>query len=74
MLIMRRLELNDNTNKYMAITCDQNGGRSYSKRIDNGSFDMAEEIKELGINLANENSLQEEIRSGYVIKNTTMYV
>ena len=42
---MRRLELNDNTNKYMAITCDQNGGRSYSKRIDNGSFDMAEQIK-----------------------------
>ena len=71
---MRRLELNDNTNKYMAFTRDQNGGRSYSIRIDNGSFDMAEHFKYLGINLTNQNSLQEEIIFGYIIKNTTMYV
>ena len=74
MLIIRRLELNDIFNKYMAFTRDENGGRSYSIRIDNGSFDMAEHFKELGINLTNQNSLQEEIICGYIIKNTTMYV
>jgi len=42
---MRRLELNDITNEYMAFTRDQNGGRSYSIRKDNGSFDMAEHFK-----------------------------
>jgi len=42
---MRQLELNDNANKYMVITRDQNAGRSYSIRIDNGSFDKAEQFK-----------------------------
>jgi len=32
---MKQLELNDDTNKYMVITCDQNAGRSHSIRIDN---------------------------------------
>ena len=36
LLIMRQQELNDDTNKYMVFTRDQNGGRSYSIRIDNG--------------------------------------
>ena len=58
LLIMRQLELSDNTNKYMVITCDQNAGRSHSVRIDNGSFEMAEQIKELGTTLTNQNSFQ----------------
>jgi len=73
LLIMRQLELNDNTNKYMVITGDQNAGRSYSKRIDNGSFELAEQFKYLGITLTNRNSLQEEIICGFIIKKTSSF-
>ena len=50
---MRRLELNDDTNKYMVITGYQNAGRSHSVRLDNSSFEMAEEMKYLGKTLTN---------------------
>ena len=56
---MRRIELNDDTNKYMVITGYQNAGRSHSVRLDNGSFEMAEQIKYLGTILTNLNSVQE---------------
>ena len=41
----------------------QNAGRSHSMTIDNSSFDRVEEFKYLGTNLANKNSIQEEIKS-----------
>jgi hypothetical protein len=58
----------------MVITGYQNAGRSHSIRIDNGSFEMAEQVKYLGTTLTNQISVQEEIICGYIIKNTTTYV
>ena len=39
----------------------QNAGRSHSIKIDNSSFERAEEFKYLGKTLTNQNSIQEEI-------------
>ena len=42
---------------------DQNAGRSHSMKTDNRSLERMEEFKYLGINMTNENSIQEEIKS-----------
>ena len=42
---------------------DQNAGRSHSIEIDNSHFERVEEFKYLGTILANQNSIQEEIKS-----------
>jgi hypothetical protein len=41
----------------------QNAGRSHSIKIDNGSFERAEEFKYLGKTLTNQNYIQEELMS-----------
>ena len=43
---------------------DQNAGRSHSINIYSSSFERGEELKYLGTTLANQNSFQEEIKSG----------
>ena len=43
---------------------DQNAGRGHSMKIDNSPFEKVEEFKYLGTNLTNQNSIQEEIKSG----------
>ena len=57
------LEVNADKNKYMVMARDQNVGRSHNIKIDNGSFEEVEQFKYLGTNLANQNSIQEEIKS-----------
>ena len=47
----------------MVMSRDQNAGRSHSIKIDNRSFDRAEEFICLGTTLTNQNSIQEEIKS-----------
>ena len=42
------LEVNVDKTKYMAISRDQNGGRSHSIKIDNSSFGRVEQFKYLG--------------------------
>jgi len=42
---------------------DQNAGLSHNIKIDNSSFDRAEEFKQWGTALTNKNSIQEEIKS-----------
>jgi len=42
---------------------DQNAGRIHSVMIDNSAFERAEEFKNLGKNLTNQNSIAEEIKS-----------
>ena len=37
--------------------------RDQNVKIDNNSFERAEELKYLGTNLTNQNSIQEEIKS-----------
>ena len=57
------LEVNTDKTKYMVMSREQNGGRSYSMKTDNSPFERVEEFKYLGTTLANENSIQEEIKS-----------
>ena len=48
----------------MVMTRDQNARRSYNMKIDNRSFESGENFKNFGKNLKNQNSIQEEIKSG----------
>jgi len=57
------LEVNVDKTKYMAMSRDQNAGRSHSMKSDNSSFERVEELKYLGTTLTNQNSIQEEIKS-----------
>ena len=47
----------------MVMSRDQNAGRIHSVRIDDITFERAEEFKYLGTTLANQNSIVEEIKS-----------
>jgi len=49
--------------KYMAMSRDQNAGRTHSMKIDNSSFERVDEFKYLGTTLTHQNSIQEEIKS-----------
>jgi len=57
------LEVSADKTKYMVMSRDQNAGRIQSVRIDNSTFERVEEFKYLGRNLANQNSIAEEIKS-----------
>jgi len=49
--------------KYMVMSRDQSARRSHNIKIDNSSFERAEELKCFGTTLKNQNSIQEEIKS-----------
>jgi len=57
------LEGNAVKTKYIVMSRDQNAGRRHSIKIDNSSFERAEEFKYLGTSLTNQNSIPEEIKS-----------
>ena len=57
------LEVNADKTKYMLMSRDQNVGRVHSIKTDNCFFERVEQFKCLGINLTNQNSTQEEIKS-----------
>ena len=57
------LEVNADKTKYMVMPRDQNAGQGHSMKSDNSSLEGVEEFKYLGTTLANQNSIQEEIRS-----------
>jgi hypothetical protein len=48
---------------YMVRSREQNAGKNYNTKIDNKFFESVEELKYLGANLTNQNSIQEEIKS-----------
>jgi len=58
------LVVNADKTKYMVMSRDQNAGRSHILRTDNSSFERVGEFRYLGTTLTNQNSSQEEIRSG----------
>jgi hypothetical protein len=58
------LEVNAEKTKYMVMSRDQNAGQNHNTKIDNKSFEKVEQLKYLGSNLTNLNSIQEEIKSG----------
>ena len=45
----------------MIMSRGQSAGQSHSTKTDNSSIEMVEQSKYLGINLTNQNSIQEEI-------------
>jgi hypothetical protein len=57
------LEVNSTKPKKMAMSRDQNAGRSHFMNSDNISFERVEELKYLGTNVTDQNSIQEEIKS-----------
>jgi len=57
------LEVNADKTKYVVMSRNQNAGRSHNIMIDNSSFERLEEFKYLGTTIANQNSIQEEIKS-----------
>ena len=57
------LEVNGDKTKYVLMSRDQNAGRNHDKHIDNRAFEKVGEFEYLGINLTNQNSIQEEIKS-----------
>jgi hypothetical protein len=63
------LEVNADKTKYVVMSRDQNAGRSHNIKIDNSSFERVEQFIYLGINLTNQNSIQEEINSYHSVQN-----
>jgi hypothetical protein len=47
----------------MIMSQDQKAGQSHSMKIENSSFERAEEFRYSGTTLTNQNSIQEEIKS-----------
>ena len=67
------LEVNADKTKYMVMSRDQNARRSHSIKIDNSSFERVEEFKYLGTTLADQNSIQEEIKSRLKSRNACFH-
>ena len=63
------LGVNADKTKYMMISRYQNAGWSHSIKNDNDSFERVEEFKYLGTTLINQNSIQEEIKSRFKLRN-----
>jgi hypothetical protein len=63
------LEVNDDKTKYMVMSRERNAGRGDSVKIGNTSIERVEEFKYLGTTLTDQNSIQEEIKSGLELGN-----
>jgi hypothetical protein len=68
------LEVNADKTKYMVMSRDRNAGRGHSMKIDNSSIERVEEFKYLGTTLADQNSIQEEIKSRLKLGNACYQV
>ena len=66
-------EVNADKTKYMVMSRDQNRGRSDSMKTENSSFESVEDLKYLGTNLTDQNSIQEEIKSRLKSGNVCYY-
>jgi len=65
----RGLEVNADKTKYMVMPRDRNAGRGHSVKIDTSSIERVEEFKYLGTSLTDQNSIQEDIKSGLKLGN-----
>ena len=68
------LEVNADKTKYMAMSRDQNAQQSHSMKNGISSFERVEEFKYLGTTLTNQNSIQEEIKSGLKSENACFHL
>jgi len=57
------LQVNTDKTKYMAMSRDQDAGRSQSMKTDNSSFERVEEFKYLETTLTNKNSIRKKLRT-----------
>jgi hypothetical protein len=57
------LEINADKTNYMIMSREQNAGQSHGTKFDNSFFARVVEFKYLGTTLANQSSIQEEIKS-----------
>jgi predicted nucleotide-binding protein (sugar kinase/HSP70/actin superfamily) len=62
------LEVNTDKTKYMVMSGDKIAGRSHNMN-DNSSLGSVEHFRYFGTQLTNENSVQEEIKSGLTSRN-----
>ena len=53
---------------------DQNAGRSYSMKTDNSPCERVEQFKSLGKTLTNQNSIQEEIKSSFIMVLSVLFI
>jgi hypothetical protein len=67
------LDVKADKTKYMVMYRDQNARRSHSMEIDNSSFERVEYVKHLGPTFANQNSVQEEIKTRLKSENTSYH-
>ena len=67
------LEVYADKTKYMVMSRDQNAWRGHSVKIDNISIERVEQFKYLGTTLADQNSIQEEIKSRLKLGNACYY-
>ena len=67
------LEVNAHKTKYMTVSRDQNARRIHNMKMDNSSIERVEELKYLGTNLTNQNSIQEEIKYRFKLGNACFY-
>ena len=58
-----RLEVNADKTKYIVMSWDQNAERNHNMKIDDSSFERAEQFRYLRTTWINQNSIQEEIKS-----------
>ena len=65
--------MNADKTKDMVMSRDQNAGRNQNIKIDIGSSERVEDFKYLGTILANQNSIQEEIKSRLQSGNASYY-
>ena len=52
----------------MVMSQDRNAGRGYSVKIDNSFIERVEEFKYFGMTLTDQNSIQEEIKSRFEVR------
>ena len=57
------LEVNADKTKCKIMSRDKNAGRSHNMNIDNSSFESVEQLKFSGTTSANQNCIQEDIKS-----------
>ena len=63
------LEVNADKTKYMVMSRDRNVGWGHSVKIDNSAIQRVEEFKYLGKTITDQNSIQEEIKSRWKLRN-----
>jgi len=57
------LEVNAGRTNYMAMSRDQNAGRSHSMNTDNSSFESVKEFRYLGTTVTSQNCIQEDTKN-----------